>query len=155
MSLGSSQIHPEVRQLIFLSEYVRTFNLDSLQDLNQTSRYRHEFHDGMEPSRNFDRRPLMGGGRSRTYGGYSDTEDPRMLHPEDAAPYSSGRVAGAPRMAGRGVSYDSGTARLRGSRHDHGLGGEYGMDSDMESVISATSAFSSQSAPHARPRRHR
>ena len=67
--------------------------------------------------------------------------------------------------AGGGVPYDDvcapgygggggmGMGMGMGRRAPRGGGHEFGGESDMESVVSATSAFSSHSAPHARGRR--
>ena len=106
-------------------------------------------------------RPLPA--RSRTYGGVSDTEvgyphDPRgPPPPHDLHGYDE-RGGGHPmqppprgpyggRGPGRGLNHEGGG--MSGRRSDMEPGG----DSDIESVVSATSAFSSQSAPHARAKR--
>ena len=112
-------------------------------------------------------------GRSRTYGGYSDMEyDPMMPGAGPgggpgpgpggggAGDYGPGAIAPGPLppRAPRGGPMGGGPGGvgppppMRGAtaRRDPHL--EFG-DSDIESVVSATSAFSSQSAPHARARR--
>ena len=75
---------------------------------------------------------------------------------------------GATAAAGGGIGYDHVGAGGYGGGMAAGMGGmggmgmgrraprgghEFGGESDMESVVSATSAFSSHSAPHARGRR--
>ncbi len=112
-------------------------------------------------------------GRSRTYGGYSDGEEARFYsqqqdhhHPhrpqppgDPYGPGDPGGPPGAPYGPGPpphhppGRPHRSGPGRGRHPRHrgdpmDYQDGG-----SDIESVVSATSAFSSHSAPHARARR--
>lgn len=106
--------------------------------------------------------------------GYSDHEENRMYdhHHHHQSEYDMDYHTGMRRHAGprpggggnfgRGVSYDGYDrppmhhhhqphhVRARGRRGDHLE--NYG-DSDIESVVSATSAFSSHSAPHARRNR--
>lgn len=106
-------------------------------------------YDGI--SRSYDQQ-TMSGGRSRAGGsGYSDTEDRY---------YNASGYDHSLRTTGRGVSYDSGQSMMPHPRGPAaGAGGQPHVarfevgDSDLESVVSATSAFSSQSAPHARGRR--
>ena len=107
------------------------------------------------------------------YGGrggyvYSDHEENRMYDPHHQSEYDMDYNTGLRRHRpgggnfGRGVSYDGYDrppihhphpphhVRARGRRGDHL---ENFGDSDIESVVSATSAFSSHSAPHARRNR--
>lgn len=120
-------------------------------------------------------RHRMGNGRgqpsrSRTYGGYSDHEfDPNMghmdynpnhhgsQHPPGSFPSRSGgpgmNQPGPPLpMRGPNMSAAGVSSSRRGPIDHSGHPAEYG-DSDIESVVSGTSAFSSHSAPHSRSRR--
>ncbi len=95
--------------------------------------------------------------RNRSYGGgggsgWSDTED-RYYQQQPHLAHSDPAYLGDPHMYGdrRHLLHQPpppppSAARPRGGRRDE-------FDSDIESVVSATSAFSSQSAPHARARR--
>ena len=121
-------------------------------------------------------------GRSRTHGGYSDEDrggyDPE--YPDDPHRFASGgpgppghhphhqplgqhhqgpggdRRYDHPRQRGGGHRMNSeggGMGGGRGGRGRRGMDPHEMGDSDIESVVSATSAFSSQSAPHARAKR--
>ncbi len=85
--------------------------------------------------------------RSRTYAGHGDVplDDRPYARDYDRALGGAGGMGGmggmAPAMAMRG-------AGMRRANEPMEIG-----DSDIESVVSGTSAFSSQSAPHARARR--
>ena len=127
--------------------------------------------------------PRTAGGAGAVFGPDPLLEDERRYYSSDSVPMHSEsypmqptqQQSLAPSMPpqpppppphrGGGVGYDDGGAGGYGGggMAAGGMGGmgrraprgghEFGGESDMESVVSATSAFSSHSAPHARGRR--
>jgi len=87
---------------------------------------------------------------SRGHGGYSDGDDHYYRQDYAAGAGDSAAPPPPPREPYAGRRGPMRTSAVGG--RGHGRGDHFG-DSDMESVVSGTSAFSSQSAPHARMRR--
>ena len=114
--------------------------------------------------------PRTAGGAGAVFGPDPLLEDERRYYSSDSVPMHSESYPMQQQQqppphrgataAGAGVAYDDGAggygggmAAGAGMGRRAPRGHEFGGESDMESVVSVTSAFSSHSAPHARGRR--